>query len=64
MDVAVEDPGPPFDPLAEPHRPPLGAGIEQRPVGGLGIHLVRRLTTRLAYARTPEGRNRLTFRVV
>lgn len=63
LDVLVEDAGPPFDPLTDAHPPMLTASVEQRPVGGLGIYLLQRLTSHPAYARTPEGRNRLSFHV-
>jgi len=63
VDVEIEDPGPAFDPLADVPQPEIEAGVEDRPVGGLGLFLVRNLTTALAYSRTSSGRNRLTFRV-
>src|SRR5499426_4163514 len=46
----VEDEGRPFDPL-QVEAPDLTAPLEQRPVGGLGIHLVREMTDRLEYRR-------------
>lgn len=55
----IRDTGAAFDPLA---RAPadVSAGIDEREVGGLGIHLVRTLARSLAYAR--EGaENILTF---
>jgi serine/threonine-protein kinase RsbW/sigma-B regulation protein RsbU (phosphoserine phosphatase) len=63
LDVAVEDPGPPFDPLVGRHSPMLDAGVDQRPIGGLGIYLVQHLTRDLAYSRTPDGNNRLSFHI-
>jgi serine/threonine-protein kinase RsbW len=57
LTATVEDGGPPFDPLA---RPPAdtSAALEERPVGGMGIHLVRTLTDEAAYERR-GGRNRV-----
>jgi sigma-B regulation protein RsbU (phosphoserine phosphatase) len=52
------DAGTPFNPLTHPE-PDLDAGIAQRPVGGLGILLIRRLATRCEYARDGD-RNVLT----
>lgn len=58
LHLLVEDDGPPFDPLSsEP--PSLEAGVEERDVGGLGVHFVRTLTRRLHYERS-GGLNRLT----
>jgi serine/threonine-protein kinase RsbW len=59
-EVVVTDDGPEFDPLAAPD-PDTSLGIEDRPVGGLGIALVRRLMDEAAYERR-EGRNRLRLR--
>lgn len=58
--LAVEDDGIAFNPLEVP---PVDTTlpIEQRPVGGLGIHLVRSVMSEVKYART-EGRNRLEMR--
>jgi len=51
------DDGPPFDPLAQ-SAPDLDAPAEQRPIGGLGIAIVRALVDRARYRR--EGtRNHL-----
>lgn len=63
VEVAMEDPGPAYDPLGNAREPKLDATLEERPVGGLGVYLVRQLTTGAAYSRTEQGRNRLTFRV-
>jgi anti-sigma regulatory factor (Ser/Thr protein kinase) len=59
LELTVEDDGVPFDPrtAAAPARP---ADLDQAPVGGLGIHLIRQFTRRLDYARVAE-RNRLTL---
>jgi serine/threonine-protein kinase RsbW len=48
--VTVTDDGKPFDPL---QIPPVDveAAIEHRPIGGLGIHLVRSLMDSLEYRR-------------
>ncbi len=50
-----------FDPLTEPAWPDTSAGLEERPVGGLGLHLVKEMMDEARYAR--EGnRNRLTLK--
>ena len=53
--VEVEDDGRPFDPLQAPP-PDLTLPLEQRPVGGLGIHLIRNLMDEVSYARV-GGKN-------
>jgi anti-sigma regulatory factor (Ser/Thr protein kinase) len=58
--VHVADAGQPFDPRDVPP-PDLAADLEHRPIGGLGIHLVRKLTEDLAYERQ-AGINHLSFR--
>jgi len=55
VSLTVEDEGVPFNPLDAP-TPDLTLPIEQRPIGGLGIHLVRNVMDELDYQRK-EGRN-------
>jgi anti-sigma regulatory factor (Ser/Thr protein kinase) len=57
----IVDQGPAFDPRTAP-APDLTTPAEQRPLGGLGLHLVRQLST-LEYSRE-NGENRMTFFVV
>jgi len=56
--VHLEDDGHEFDPLAAPP-PDLDRPIDERPIGGLGIHLVRRMSSRLEYVRE-NGKNIMT----
>jgi len=49
--VEVEDDGRQFNPLELPE-PDLEKKLEERPIGGLGIHLVRNLMDELEYRRT------------
>ncbi|MGL4463042.1 MAG: ATP-binding protein [Planctomycetia bacterium] len=53
--VTVEDDGRPFDPLRHP-APDLGRPLEERPIGGLGIHFMRSVMDRVTYRRR-DGRN-------
>ena len=46
----VEDDGIPFDPLSAP-APRLEGGIDERPIGGLGIYLLRQLMDEVHYVR-------------
>ena len=55
--VRVEDDGPAFDPL-QAAAPDTSLGLDERPIGGLGIELVRRLMDEVHYERS-GGRNRL-----
>jgi anti-sigma regulatory factor (Ser/Thr protein kinase) len=52
----IIDNGRPFDPTAVP-APDLSLPLEQRPSGGLGIHLMRSMMDRIQYRR--RGRNNL-----
>jgi sigma-B regulation protein RsbU (phosphoserine phosphatase) len=57
LSAEVEDDGRPFNPLtASP--PDLTSAVEDRPVGGLGIHLVRSLMEEVDYRRE-SGKNHL-----
>jgi len=57
----VVDGGEMFDPRVE-RTPNVSAGAEQRPIGGLGLWLVHRVTEDLAYEWAGE-RNRTTFSI-
>nr|WP_047165894.1 ATP-binding protein [Sphingomonas sp. Y57] len=59
LTATIEDDGPPFDPLAR-GAPDTDLGIDDRAIGGLGIHLVRELMDDVAYVRE-QDRNRLIF---
>jgi anti-sigma regulatory factor (Ser/Thr protein kinase) len=50
LTINFVDDGPPFDPLAH-SAPDLDAPAEQRPIGGLGIAIVRALFDRARYCR-------------
>lgn len=58
--MTFEDDGVAFDPLSVPEFDPA-TPMEQRRVGGLGIHLVRTIMDELHYERE-DGKNRLTMR--
>lgn len=57
--IEVEDDGCPFNPLQHP-TPDLSQPIEQRPIGGLGIHMIRNTLDKVDYRRENE-RNILTM---
>ena len=58
--VRVEDDGRAYNPLDAP-KPELGADIEDRSIGGLGVHIVRSIMDELEYRRE-GGRNILIMR--
>jgi len=49
-----------FDPTQVPP-PDINLPLEDRPLGGLGVHMMRQLTDELLYRVTAEGHNELTF---
>lgn len=60
--IEFRDCGYPFDPLTV-NAPTLHAGIDERAVGGLGLHLVRELAENLSYTREePYNVLRVTVR--
>jgi len=59
LDFIVTDSGMPFDPTRKPEVD-INASLEDRPVGGLGIHLVRQLMDSVSYRRE-DGKNILTL---
>lgn len=60
LTAQVEDDGYAFNPLEAPV-PDTGASIEERPIGGLGIHLVRSVMSSVEYRRE-DGRNVLIMK--
>ncbi len=58
--IEIVDAGRPFDPLTDAPEADTDSDIENRPVGGLGIHLVRTMTDEMRYRRE-EDRNHLTL---
>lgn len=59
--IQIVDDGPRFDPLEDAPLPDPEAPLEDRPVGGLGVHLVRTMMDEITY-RYEDGRNRLLIR--
>jgi serine/threonine-protein kinase RsbW len=61
LSAAVEDHGSAFDPLND--APPHETGsLEERPMGGLGLHILRSIVKELSYQRV-DGRNLLIMRL-
>ena len=60
LTIEISDKGRPFDPFSDAPKPSLDADIEDRKVGGLGIHLVQTMMDDLSYEHS-GGKNRLTM---
>ena len=60
LTVEIIDDGRPFDPLSDAPEPDLDSLLEDRPVGGLGIHLVRTMMDEVHYRRE-QDRNHTTL---
>jgi serine/threonine-protein kinase RsbW len=57
--VTLRDRGVAFDPLAKAE-PDIDAPVEERPIGGLGIFMVRKIMDKVTYKRV-DGQNVLTM---
>ncbi len=58
--LEVRDSGKPFDPFHDAPEPDVDAALEDRRVGGLGVHFVRVLMDEASYRRE-DGRNHVTM---
>lgn len=56
--VELQDNAPTFDPNGVP-KPDISAPLETRPLGGLGVHLMRILMDELHYQQEADGSNKL-----
>jgi serine/threonine-protein kinase RsbW len=59
LSVVISDDAVEFDPLTK-DAPDLYLPLDDRPIGGLGIHFVKQLTDHLSYRRE-NGKNVLSF---
>ena len=59
FEFILSDSGIPFDPTSAAD-PDLEPDVAQRPVGGLGIYLVKRIMDEVTYSRT-DGKNILSM---
>ena len=59
LKMTVIDDGHHFDPFTAP-APDFSLQIQQRPIGGLGIHMLKQLSDHVAYERR-DGTNRFTL---
>ncbi|MDD4016314.1 MAG: SpoIIE family protein phosphatase [Kiritimatiellae bacterium] len=59
--LTIADDGKPFNPLEDAPPPVLDGPVEDRPIGGLGLHILQKMGMKLAYRRE---NNRNVLRVV
>jgi len=59
--VTIRDRGKPFDPGSVPP-PDLGADLNERRIGGLGMYFMRKLMDEVSYSFDAEEGNKLTMR--
>jgi anti-sigma regulatory factor (Ser/Thr protein kinase) len=59
LEVQVVDYGPPFNPLEEAD-PDLNLTLAERPIGGLGLFLIKAISASVSYSRVGDS-NVLTF---
>jgi serine/threonine-protein kinase RsbW len=59
LEIVLSDPGKPFDPRSVPP-PDTGASLDDRRIGGLGVHIARSFMDSLDW-RHDGGRNHLTL---
>jgi len=60
LTLVIKDHGTPFDPTQHAEVD-IDAGLDERDIGGLGIHLVRTIMDTVEYQRTTDGYNRLVL---
>lgn len=60
LTLVIKDHGNPFDPTQHAEVD-IDAELDERTIGGLGIHLVRTIMDTVEYQRTADGYNRLVL---
>lgn len=60
LTLTVKDHGIPFDPTKH-QEADVEADLDDRPIGGLGIYLVKNIMDTMTYQRTPDGYNVVTL---
>ena len=60
MTIVISDSGVPFDPTKDAKEADITLSAEERPIGGLGVFLVKEIMDTVSYQRT-DGKNVLTL---
>ena len=60
LTLVIRDHGTPFDPTLQPDAD-VDAELNERQIGGLGIHLVKTIMDSMHYERSADGYNVLTL---
>ncbi len=58
--IEIRDDGSPFDPVNDAPEADTSSPLSERPIGGLGLHLVRKLADELHYRRE-QGKNHVAL---
>jgi serine/threonine-protein kinase RsbW len=58
VEILIQDNAPAFDPTKVPP-PPIDVPLEDRPLGGLGVHIMRKYCDKLTHRRPSTGLNEL-----
>ncbi|MEA4975949.1 MAG: ATP-binding protein [Paludibacter sp.] len=53
LDITITDTGKPFDPTGK-EDPDIELSVEERPIGGLGIFLIRKIMNEVSYERVGQ----------
>ena len=61
LSIDIIDDGHAFDPFTEAPPPDLDSSVEERPIGGLGVHFVKTMMDDVQYQRD-QGRNHVKLR--
>lgn len=59
VSLILEDDGHPFDPVRDAPMPDISLDVAERPVGGLGLHMVKTMSSSFTYRRVGHH-NRVT----
>ena len=60
LTIEITDNGRPFDPFNEAPPPDLDSNVDERPIGGLGVHFVKTMMDEASYRREGD-RNHVTL---